>query len=78
MAWPHDTNLLDLAARVEAAIPQMTPAVRNDTMDYAEVTAPGFMMMTTYPDAVMALLEALPDIAASLRAHHAIKEAAHG
>lgn len=71
------TDLLELAARVEAAIPHMTPAERNDTADYAEITGPAFMMMTMRPTEIMGLLEALPDIAKALRAR-AVMEGGNG
>lgn len=69
------TDLNKLAEQIEQAIPHILPANRTETPDYAQIEGPSFMMMTVQPDAVMALIDALPEVAAALRAH-AAKEGA--
>ncbi len=71
-------QLRALADRVEAAAEHMHPANHHDTPDYAEITGPAFMMMTVQPAAIMGLLDALPEIILSLRAHASLIDADTG
>jgi hypothetical protein len=62
-------RLGELAELVDAALAAMGgPVQRTETPDYAQLDSDCFMAMCVKPNEMMGLFDALPEIAAALRA----------